>query len=231
MSSSWIKFIFILFCAAYQSFGQNSYSKIYNREFQETIQFYYSHKKYFEKSAYKIKLSPPFLFSIVAPEISQYSSIYNEAELYSLKVMYSQYGKDYSNFSIGYFQMKPSFIESLEEFIMENPKELKKFNYILIEGPQSKNSRIKRLERLSSLKWQFKYLSAFCAIVQLRFKNESFESNEDKLKFYATAYNSGFNQSLYHLKKMQQKKFFPRISLNKFNYADVSYLFYQNINK
>lgn len=230
MSSNWIKFIFILFCVAYQSFGQNSYSKIYNGEFQKTIQFYYSYRKSFEKTADKIKLSPAFLFSIVAPEISQYSSIYNEAELYSLKVMYTQYGKDYSNFSIGYFQMKPSFIESIEEFITTNPKELKKYTYLAIQDPQSKSSRITRLERMSSLKWQFKYLSAFCAIVQMRFKNESFDSNENKLKFYATAYNSGFNKTSDYIKKMQGRAFFPKLAGEKFNYANVSVLFYSYLN-
>ena len=52
-----------------------------------------------------------FIYSIVAPEITQYSFIRNTLESYTLNVLYVQYGRAYADYSIGFFQMKPSFIE------------------------------------------------------------------------------------------------------------------------
>jgi hypothetical protein len=121
--------LFLLSSAVFHS--QSKYSDVYRVEFSQAIQFYNLNKKQFEKAATKVKLKPEFVFSIVAPEISQYSSVYNEVELYSLKVMYTQFGKDYSDFSVGYFQMKPSFVESLENYISQNPKQFKDYIYSL----------------------------------------------------------------------------------------------------
>jgi hypothetical protein len=143
--------------------------------------------------------------------------------------MYTQFGKDYSDFSVGYFQMKPSFVESLENYISQNPKQFKDYIEFLFKDPQSKNSRIVRLERLNNILWQLKYLAAFCAIVENRFKSNTYSSIEEKLKFYAAAYNSGYHKSKEHLINMQKKTFFPKIAKQKFNYSDISVQFYNKI--
>jgi hypothetical protein len=221
-------FCFILF-SSLVCFSQTKYSDLYGKEFHQAIQFYNSNKKQFEKTASKVGLKSDFIFSIVAPEISQFNSVYNEVELYSLQVMYTQFGKDYSDFSVGYFQMKPSFVESIENNIKQNPKQFKDYNDLLFKDPQSKKSRITRLERLNSLQWQLKYLAAFCAIVENRFKSNSYSSTEEKLKFYAAAYNSGYNKSKEHLTNMQKKTYFPKIAKQKFNYSEISVQFYNKI--
>lgn len=224
--------LFHLFFSSSSLFlSQSKYPDVYKEEFNNAVRFYNSNKKQFDKTAGKVKLSSEFVFSIVAPEISQFSSVYNEVELYSLKVMYTQFGKDYSDFSVGYFQMKPSFIESLENYITLNLTHFKDYNDLLFKNPNSKNSRIARLERLNSLDWQLKYLAAFCAVVENRFKSNTYNSVEEKLKFYASAYNSGYYKSKEHIINMQKKTYFPKSAKQKYNYSDISVQFYYKINK
>ena len=210
---------------------QSKYSDIYGKEFNQAIEFYNYNKKQFNKTAAKVKLNSEFVFSIVAPEISQYSSVFNQVELYSLKVLYTQFGKDYSDFSVGYFQMKPSFVESLENYISGNPKQFKEYKDLIFKEPQLKESRIERLERLNSTAWQLKYLAAFCAVVENRFRYKTYRSVEEKLKFYAAAYNSGYHKSNEQLTNMLKKTFFPKNANRKFNYSDISILFYKKIKK
>jgi hypothetical protein len=231
MNSLSIRLLKATILLSFTTFGQLNYSDTYKEEFRETIEFYNSNKKQFSKASKNVDLNPEFIFSIVAPEISQFNTVINDVELYSLKVLYTQFGKDYSDFSVGYFQMKPSFIESLEKYIDQHPKYFKDYKHILFKNPNSKNSRIERLERLNTLDWQLKYLTLFCAVVEYRFKNSIYKNSEDKLKFFSTAYNSGFEKSKEQLTIMEFKRFFPKIGVEKYNYSDISVSFYKEIRK
>lgn len=44
----------------------------------------------------------------------RYNALKDDIESESLKVLYVQFGKTYADFSIGVFQMKPSFAEGVE---------------------------------------------------------------------------------------------------------------------
>lgn len=59
-------------------------------------------------------LFPDLAKAIVFPEVIRYSVIRNKLELHGLFTLYVQYGERYSDFSVGYFQMKPSFARQLE---------------------------------------------------------------------------------------------------------------------
>ena len=63
----------------------------------------------------KYQLNPYFVLAIVFPELIRYSKLQDVIESNDLKVLYVQFGDTYSNFSIGRFQMKPSFCEQLEK--------------------------------------------------------------------------------------------------------------------
>ena len=52
--------------------------------------------------------------AVVFPEIVRYSDLEDLIQIRALKVLYVQYGRKYADFSVGHFQMKPSFIEQLE---------------------------------------------------------------------------------------------------------------------
>ena len=230
MSTVWIKcsMAVLLFLLPLGVSGQGRrYAEMYVRECREAMAFWELHKADFEAAAKKTDVSPRFLFAVVAPEVSQFSSLKNKVQTYTLKVLYTQNGKAYADFSIGMFQMKPSFVEQLEVCVGEDKALLAEFPHVRLPA-DSKDTRVERVKRLDSQEWQMTYLTLFCLVVERRFSNVSFATEEDKLRFYANAYNRGFHLSEERLRQ-ERKPYFPAFALQHFRYADVALWFYQNI--
>lgn len=165
--------------------------------------------------------------AIVAPEISQFSSLRNFMELRALFISYRNFGK--GNFSIGYFQMKPGFVEGLEEEVRKNSALKRKYASYLPSGDE-KEKRTARLERLSSIEWQLKYLQLFIEVVKNKTANRKFSSDDDKLRYWATLYNSGINSSSERVARMQTRKLFPRDE-KSVNYSDAALEFYKELKR
>jgi hypothetical protein len=218
----------IFVCLASVKSISQTYCENYFSECSYAKEFYRTHIVEFENSAKKTNESARFLFSIVAPELTQYSWLKDKIESVALKVLYVQKGKGYADFSIGYFQMKPSFIESLEAQIKSYKDTLKRFQEILIPEHDPMQARITRIKRLETLDWQIKYLEVFVKIVEMKFKFRSFRSTEDKVAFYASAYNVGFLKSEEVISKISEKQLFPFFAKQKFKYKDVSLFFYRD---
>jgi len=229
MSTGYIKKYLLAVCFLPAFCFAQSYSALYPKECEATKQFFTEHKQEFETAGKNADLSAEFLFAIVAPEFSQFSYLSNKLETYSLKVMYVQGGTAYSNFSIGFFQMKPSFIENLENYVSADTALKNRYQQFLFENPDKRESRVERIDRLGSLEWQMKYLTLFCALVNKRFGNISFNSEEEKLRFYASAYNSGFHKTEQKIRDTEQKALFPHFSRKKFKYSDIAVWFYREI--
>lgn len=205
------------------TFGQ-SYSDSNPKGIAFAKKSYSNHKESFISMGKELGLSSSFIFSIVAPEISNYSSFTNLCELNALKLIYLQGGSEYGNFSVGQFQMKPSFIEKLEKTIADNHYLNKKYAYIVL-GSENRNTRKIRLSRLESFNWQMKYLQVFCEIMQG--KKTHFSNSNEKLQFYATAYNTGFHKSISSIEAEYNKNRFPAVSNKKYNYSDIALMFYK----
>ena len=213
------------------SLGQaQEFQNNYKSECAFAKELFFKNKEKVDKAAKSCRTNSAFLYSIVAPEVTQFSYLSNKLENYSLKVFYVQGGKDYANFSIGHFQMKPSFIEDLEQEINNSNTLKSKLKFCLIENPTERAARVTRIERLETFEWQLLYLSAFYQVLEHKFKKQKFESTYEKLKLYATAYNSGFNKPIEQLKRLQTKTYFPHFSENKYNYADLSCWFLEELN-
>jgi hypothetical protein len=219
----------LLFSLVLNQFSFGQYSVHRPNEFQRAITFFVEHKSEFKKCAAETGLNYKQVFSIVAPEISEYSSIKNYFESQSLKVLYVQKGAGYSDFSIGFFQMKPSFIERLEKIVINDPKLYLSFDDFLINLKDEKNERKERIKRLESEKWQFKYLKLFLTIVKNNTKNQKFLNEEEKIKFYSTYFNAGLHKSHKEILKEMNHERFPNFSTKKFNYSNVCLEFYKAV--
>ena len=222
-------FGFLLFllpvCCIAQGRG---YSEVYASECRDALSFRTKHKADFEAVSDRAGVSADFLFAVVAPEISQYGSLTDKAQTYALKTLYVRMGKGYADFSIGWFQMKPSFVEQLERYIQEADTLLTSFPEVQMAGKEGRSARIERVRRLEQQDWQMKYLALFCRVVQHRFRRMKFESEQEKLRFYANAYNAGFMLDGERLRRYKGA-YFPHLAKQKFRYADVSLWFYENI--
>lgn len=169
--------------------------------------------------------------SIIFPEFIRYSVFKDFLEIEALKLGYVQFGSESIDFSIGYCQMKPSFIEKLEQKIQHSTDLYSKYHSLIQYNDTSINAiRKKRIERLEDFNYQVKYLSCFYDIMETKTKNFQWNSMEEKIAYYATAYNYNFSAPKESILKMQDAKIFPYGSKYKgeqFSYAEVSIYFFK----
>ena len=167
--------------------------------------------------------------AIVFPELIRYSALRDKVETAALKTLYVQYGKHYANFSIGYFQMKPSFAEELEKAWMTHFPE----TTIVFDTLQSTKNRLKRVEQLSSQLGQILYLYCFCTLMQNRLNGVPNLTDEDKVRLLATAYNRGFSLTVEELEKHSHDCSFhtaiwPSSETPKYNYANIALEYFRS---
>lgn len=159
--------------------------------------------------------------AIIFPELIRYSSIRDKIETAALKSLYIQYGKDYADFSIGQFQMKPSFAEEIEKDYIKS----KVSPYYSIDTASCSVARKKRVNRLNSTEGQVRYLCMFIMLMKRNLQQLSNLGKTEEIKLMAAAYNYGFKTDIKTLKEVSQKRFFYTgiyASETKFNYSDIS---------
>lgn len=186
----------------------------------------------FETCAPICNTEPSFMQAIVFPEVMRYNTLKDGIEAESLRTLYVQFGKEYANFSIGLFQMKPSFAEEVEQkakyFLAENIRNELQLQY---NATDEEIIRIQRVERMQDKEWQLIYLTAFIAICNEIYKTKNFVSLSEKLQWYATVYNAGFDKTdEYIRKKITQENFYLQQNMpgKKFRYAAIAGWYYQS---
>ncbi len=175
-----------------------------------------------------------FMQSIVFPEVMRYNSLKDGIETESLKTLYVQFGQEYANFSIGLFQMKPSFaieVETKAKQLLHDSiyKEL----LLAYDEIDEETIREKRIERLQDNEWQLVYLTAFICICNETYKQKAFKGEEEKLQWYATIYNAGFDKTNEYIsKKIKQEHFYlqQQMPKKKYAYSAIAEWYYVNNN-
>jgi len=155
------------------------------------------------------------MIAIVFPEMLRYNENLEEIETQLLKSLYVRFGNRYADFSIGYFQMKPSFAEKIEE---SKGKKLQ-------HTPQERSERIKRIR---SIEGQIEYLKDFVAITYQRFPEIAQKTENEQVIFLASAYNLGFWLSKQAIERWIGQKAFPsgKNAAIRFAYTDISNEFF-----
>ena len=208
----------------------NDYSQIFGNDYTDALNYFREnnelHKKIFDKHKVDAEIIIPVLF----PERIRYSIVRDYFETVFLETIYADLGSEYVDFSIGDFQMKPSFIEKLELFIENSEMLSSKYTFLLINEIESKQVRKERLKRIKSVAYQLNYICAFYDIIKQRFDLSEISKTE-KIRFVASAYNFGFDKSKDDIIKKQGLKVFPYGSKypgKQYAYTDVSVDFYTN---
>ncbi len=172
------------------------------------------------------------LVPAVFPEILKYTSFRDDIETLGLAVLYVSGGTARGNFSIGRFQMKPSFVEALEAQVARRPDLPATLRAItgFPAGATEKDRRTIRIERIRSEQWQLTYLGAFYAVVASRFDLGGL-SVEDQVRFVAAAYNRGFWYSAEEIRRAEGFRIFPhgsRGSPGPYRYTDIAVDFFKS---
>lgn len=165
-------------------------------------------------------------WAVVYPELLRYSLWRDEAEIYVLRQLYVRYGTGYANFSVGLFQMKPSFAETIERMTAHcgcnSPFVLKKEETI-------EQQRRRRLQQLTEVEGQLLYLKAFFCVAYARFPWLVQASPRERIRFLAALYNYGIEASGEEVRTWMKVKAFPygRYHAIRYAYADLAWQFYR----
>ena len=176
-------------------------------------------------------LDPSFALAIIFPELIRYSGIADYIEVKGLEVLYVQYGGDYADFSVGWFQMKPSFAERIESDILaygliDSYPSLKSLKPTI---SQTVDNRRERIIRLKDEYCQLLYLEAFVRIMDVLYPEMAGTQPSDKLIFYSTAYNTGYFKDESVIRhEITRKRFYRGIdpTSEKYSYSDISLRYY-----
>jgi len=218
--------IILLFCSfSFNKGEETKYEKVFSTDFSTAVNYLSMHAKQFKQSASKYGNQPQLLSTIVFPELMRYSNVKDVLETSALEMVYIQAGSDAADFSIGRFQMKPSFAEAIEKEVVLN----KDYQQLIYSDKNTKEqTRQERIARLQNLDWQLMYLNAFVSICKLKFKGEKHESVNDSLSLYASAYNTGFTKPIEEIKLNEGKCYFPygtKYKGKQYSYANVACYF------
>jgi hypothetical protein len=163
--------------------------------------------------------------AVVFPELIRYSMWKDEIERAAVNGLYISKGKEGADFSIGLFQMKPSFAEEVEQ--AWNASSLAQeygFSFNLADNNEARRSRVRRL---STMQGQCRYLAIFIRLEQLRLPQLQQLPLEQQVRLLATAYNRSFSASWQSLCQMQHERHFHtdviKIRSTRFYcYADIA---------
>lgn len=205
----------------------------FNRQYKDEIKYAVLHyndvRSDLCRESKRFKTDSLIIGAIVFPELIRYSIYRDFMETTVMEYLYVEYGSAASDFSIGTFQIKPSFAEALENEV-QNYDGLKKYSVITkFKSSDIKEVRKERIERLESSLWQIIYINCFYSLMELKYKNVAFADIKDKIRFYATCYNHGFCCSNDEILKWTTKKTFPHgynSTRKNYCYGDISLMFY-----
>ena len=207
----------------------------FESQYTDALQEVINNKAVINSTLSKCNVSASEAIAVVFPEMLRYSLWKNFLETSALELLYVQKGSKSANFSIGWFQMKPSFAEKVECHILTDSilrskyKQLINFNCTVSDTVLV---RKKRVARLNLMQWQLWYLSAFIDIEYQIFNLSKLSYNE-RLLILAAAYNKGLDKTRNELMAFSSIKTFPYGPGrdNPFGYAELSIYFYKNDSK
>jgi hypothetical protein len=171
--------------------------------------------------------------AVVFPEIVRFNAVQDDIQVRWLKVLYVQYGRAYANFSVGRFQMKPSFAERLEADVglLFTDGERRALGIPVFDRGDTPGLRTQRVRRLDDVAWQVRYLRLFMLVMGRRYAATATRDIEDRLRFYATAYNAGYLSGEASLRRLMNRRSFHTALIppaTTYSYADVALFFFRS---
>jgi len=212
------------------SSGQSlNYKEIFGDDWQKAEQFVVDNEKWVRPVLEKYKVDYNEAIAVVFPELVRYSALRDKMEITLLKALYVNLGKEYANFSIGHFQMKPAFAD----IIIEEGRRLTGRRRPAIsdstEYEDVRNYRAAIVRSLEDIHSQLDYLVIFFKITGKKFDLKKMDE-PSRIRFLATAYNYGLMHSEKEIMDMSARKFFSTKLLAKdfWSYADISLYWYNH---
>jgi hypothetical protein len=223
----------ILFSFGYSAKGED-FNLVFGSDYQKADHWLKENEEVFEETGTRYNIPSSMLMAIVFPEIIRYNAVFDFIESTSLSLLYAGQGRKYADFSIGPFQMKPSFAEQIEHDVpIYLEKEVSRsLGFSSISLAENEKNRQDRISRIGSFEGQLNYLIAFYLICQTKFRQILPDKGEEQLKFLAACYNTGYQKALDEIKAAMNKEEFHtgNFTLSKrYNYSDISVFWYRKL--
>lgn len=222
-----VLFLFV-FAQSRSSAQPPDYRVIFGNDWQKATTFVEQNDSWIKPALAKYSITYQDAIAVVFPELVRYSALRDKMEITLLKTLYRNLGDDYADFSVGVFQIKPSFAEKIraESYTVMGRKAKDLFK----KRSAYKEERLYRAAIIADLEdpeTELNYIIGFFKICDARFKME-LKNEKSKINFLATAYNTGFWKTPDEIKIMSDKKFFNTklFKTENYSYADVSLYWY-----
>lgn len=207
-----------------------NYPKVFGNDWTSAINYVKEHHDEWSRELEQFDVDPRLAVAIVFPELIRYSMWQDEIERAAVNGLYVSKGTDGANFSIGRFQMKPSFAEEIEQ--EWNRSSLSKEYGFVFNLQQNNEARRSRIRRLSNMQGQCRYLAIFIRLLQQRHPQLEQLSEKEQVCFLATAYNRSFTASFQQIKKIQHERHFHTDVIKTHStclycYADIAFVAYR----
>ena len=207
-----------------------NYPKLFGNDWTSAINYVKEHHDEWSREFEQFDVDARLAVAIVFPELIRYSMWQDEIERAAVNGLYVSKGTDGANFSIGRFQMKPSFAEEIEQ--EWNRSSLSKEYGFVFNLQQNNEARRSRIRRLSNMQGQCRYLAIFIRLLQQRHPQLEQLSEKEQVCFLATAYNRSFTASFQQIKKIQHERHFHTDVIKTHStclycYADIAFVAYR----
>lgn len=211
--------------------GQVNPEQYFGDSYVDALNYCKTHKDDFNRIEKDFSIDQQLASAIVFPEFIRYNRFRDFAETSALELLYIKHGKEVADFSIGRFQMKPSFIETMEALVQKDSTLIDEFNNV-VNYTTTDNTEIRktRLDRLKSEEWQFQYLACFIKLAEKAYSNYIDENTEQRLLILSSAYNRGFGATYNEIKILSENKTFPygNKHFGRYSYYDVAKYYHSN---
>jgi hypothetical protein len=177
-------------------------------------------------------LDPQLAEAVVFPEMVRYSSLRDAAERAAVRALYQQRGSRGADFSIGRFQMKPSFAERVEREWMASPESAAWG--IAFDTAGTPDARRARVRRLDDPVWQCTYLAMFLKQLYARHPGLARVAPQRQVRLCAAAYNGGGADDLEAMERLSERAFFhtdflPGPKTEYHSYSDIAEYYYNTL--
>lgn len=206
------------------------YRKVFGNAWNEAECYVCEHHEKWKQEFELFGVDSRLAEAIVFPELIRYSMWQDMIERSAVNGLYVMKGREGANFSIGRFQMKPSFAEEIEQ--EWNRSSLSKEYGFVFNLQQNNEARRSRIRRLSNMQGQCRYLAIFIRLLQQRHPQLEQLSEKEQVCFLATAYNRSFTASFQQIKKIQHERHFHTDVIKTHStclycYADIAFVAYR----
>ncbi len=227
----WLLMIAICFGATKKHLQNNDFGKTFGTKYTQAKSYLEKYAQNFSNIAKINGANAQMMQAIVFPEVMRYNEVYDGMQIESLKVLYVEWGNDYADFSIGHFQMKPSFAVQVEQKMnaVFTETEIKNLGFAALLQTNEDEQRTLRVQYLENTAWQIKYLLAFVKICDQRFQHKNWIDENEKLRWYATIYNRGFQLTDVEIEKHSTEAAFylsKGMPEKKYCYAAIAQYFF-----